>query len=91
MRATQDQQVIALFGGECITPSCRGRRSAPQFSKQTSRHVAVVVSALLIGFATAATAITVKRHRIATDEISQSIPANLMVAPGSAGHEAAVY
>jgi hypothetical protein len=91
MRATQNQQVIALFGGECITPSFRGRRSAPQFSKQTSRRVAVVVGALLIGFATAATAISVTRHRIATDEISQSMPANLMVAPGLAGYEAAIY
>ena len=91
MRATQDQQVIGLFGGECITPNCRGRRSAPQFSKQTSRRVAVVVGALLIGFATAATAITVKRHQIATDEFSQSIPANMMIAPGSAGFEAAIY
>ena len=91
MRATQNQQVIALFGGECITPSCRGRRSAPQFTMQTSRRVAVVVGALLIGFATAATAITVKHHRTTADEFNHSIPANMMVAPGSVGFEAAIY
>jgi hypothetical protein len=91
MRAIQNQQGIALFGGECISPSYRGRRSAPQFSKQTNRRVAIVVGALLIGFATAATAITVRTLRVAPDDFSHSLPANLMVAPGSVGFEAAVY
>ena len=91
MRGTQDQQIISLFGGECIAPSFRGRRSAPQVSKQTSRRVAVVVGALLIGFATAATAITVTRQQKATNAFSESMPANLMVAPRSVGYEAAIY
>jgi hypothetical protein len=91
MRATQDKQVISLFGGECIAPGFRGRRSAPQFRQQTSRHLAVVVGALLIGFATAATAITVRTHRIAADDFSHSVPANMMVAPQLAGFDAAVY
>jgi hypothetical protein len=46
---------------------------------------------LLIGFATAATAITVKHHRTTADEFNHSIPANMMVAPGSVGFEAAIY
>ena len=91
MRATQDRQVIALFGGECVSPNYRGRRSAPQLSKQTSRRVAVVFGALLIGFATAATAITIKRHSTATDGFTPSMPANLMIAPGAGGFEEAIY
>ena len=91
MRATQDQQVFSLFGGECIAPSYRGRRSAPQFGKQTNRRVAVVAGALLIGLATAATAITATRHQKATDTFSENTPANLMVAPRSLSYEAAIY
>jgi hypothetical protein len=91
MRATQNEQVVTLFGGDYVTQGFRGRRSAPQLSPQASRRLAVVVGALLLGFATAATAVTVRRHQVATDGFSQSTPANLMVAPGSSGFEAALY
>jgi hypothetical protein len=91
MRAIKNQQVITLFGGECISPSFRGRRRTPPITKQKGRRVAVLVGALLIGFASAATAITETRHPAMTDDFSQGSPANLMVAPRSLGFETAIY
>jgi hypothetical protein len=65
MRATREQE-ITLFGGERIAPGYRGRRSDSQISKQTGRRTAIVFGVLLIGFASAATAITV-RHSAMTE------------------------
>ena len=90
MRATQDQQVIALFGGERIAASYRGRRNSPQITKQVRGRIAVAFAAALIGFATAATAITV-RH---SNDVERSISAGANLiggVSGSAGFEAALY
>jgi hypothetical protein len=79
MRAT-DQQVIALFSGERIAPGCRGRRSGlqhKQVNKRTSRHLAIVFGALLIGCTSAATAFTV--HQSAVPARSIVAGANLSV------------
>jgi hypothetical protein len=89
MRAIHDPQVIALFGGECIPHGYRGRRSGSEISSKTSRRIALAFGALLIGFATAATAITAHRHTTSEPKISAG--ANLMVVPASSGFEAAIY
>jgi hypothetical protein len=91
MRATEDRQVIALFGGEQVANGYRGRRSAAQFSKRRTRRAALFFGALLIGFATAATAITVKRHGAGADGFSQGASANFLTLPGRVGFEDAVY
>jgi hypothetical protein len=80
MRATQEQE-ITLFGGECLAPGYRGRRSGSEISKQTGRRTAIAFCALLIGFASAATAITV-RHSAGPDR-NISAGANLSVPVGS--------
>jgi hypothetical protein len=90
MRATHDQQVIALFSGERIAPSYRGRRNRPQLTNKVGCRIAIAFAAALIGFATAATAITV-RHSNDTER-SSSAGANLMGGvSGSVGFEAALY
>jgi hypothetical protein len=89
MHAIHDPQVVALFGGECIPHSYRGRRSGSQIRSKTSRRIAVAFGALLIGFATAATAISIHRHVAPEPRISAG--ANLMVAPASHGFDAAIY
>lgn len=80
MRATQENE-ITLFGGECVAPGYRGRRSGSEISKQTGRRMAMVIGALLIGFASAATAITVRHSAVADRNISAG--ANLSVPVGS--------
>jgi hypothetical protein len=95
MRSTQDQQVIALFSGERIAPGCRGRRNSPQIAKKVSSRIAVAFAAALLGFATAATAITV-RYSTTQPEPSEfanaRAGANLSGAvSGSIGFEAALY
>jgi len=90
MRATNDQQVIALFGGERVAPSYRGRRNSSQMTKATGRRIAIALAAALIGFATTATAISV-RH---SDHTGRSISAGYNLTsgvPGAAGFEAALY
>ena len=90
MRATHDPQVIALFGGECAAPSYRGRRDRPQMTKATRRRLAIAFAAALVGFATAATAISV-RH---SDHTGRAVSAGYNLTggvPGSAGFEAALY
>jgi hypothetical protein len=72
---SQDHQTITLFGGECIPQGCKGRRSDPEISSKTNRRAAAIVCALLVGFTTAATAITMHRHTGAVDPIS--LPGNL--------------
>lgn len=74
MRATHDQQVVALFGGERIAPGCRGRRSGSNVNKRMSRQLAMVFGALLIGCASAATAYTVRQS--ATPERNIAAGAN---------------
>ena len=89
MRATHDQQ-ISLFGGECVAPGCRGRRNSPQITKKSSTRLAVVFAAAVIGFATAATAISLRHPAPAERSISAGY--NLMGGvPGSVGLEAALY
>jgi hypothetical protein len=61
MRATHDQPVTTLFGGERIAFGCRGRRSGSHLNKRMGRRLAVVFGALLIGCASAATAYTVRQ------------------------------
>jgi hypothetical protein len=80
MRAIHERE-ITLFGGECVAPGYRGRRSGTQISKQTGRRTAIVFGALLFGFASAATAITI-RHSAKT-ELNVSAGANLSVPFGS--------
>ena len=79
MRATQEHE-ITLFGGEHIASGYRGRHSGSEISKQTSRRMAVVFGGLLIGFASAATAITVRQsHSPVADRNNISAGANLSV------------
>lgn len=89
MHATHERD-ITLFGGECVAPGYRGRRHPPQIAKATRRRIAIAVAAALIGFATAATAISV-RH---SDHTGRSISAGYNLTsgvPGSVGFEAALY
>jgi len=80
MRATQDHE-ITLFGGECVAPGYRGRRSGSQIGRQSSRRMAIVFGVLLVGFASAATAITVRQANV--DERNISAGANLEPSSGS--------
>ena len=90
MRATDNHQVIALFGGERIAPGYRGRRHSPLITNKVSCRIAIAFAAALVGFATAATAITV-RHAQHTER-SMSAGANLAGGlSGSVGFEAALY
>ena len=89
MRAIHDQgETTSLFGGERIAPGCRGRCSS-NIGRKTSRSVALGFAALLISFASAATAITARRHVAPESRISGG--ANFWVAPALAGYEAAIY
>lgn len=89
MHANHEAQVIALFGGEYVPSGYRGRRSGSQINTRTSRRIAVAFGVLLIGCATAATAITARRHVAAEPRIRAGT--NLLVAPGIVGFEAALY
>ena len=80
MRAIHERE-ITLFGGECVAPGYRGRRSGSEISKQTGRRMAIVFGVLLIGFASAATAITLRHSVVADRNISAG--ANLSVPVGS--------
>jgi len=88
MHANHDQHVIALFGGERVAVGRRGRRSS-QMDRRTGHVLAVVLAVLLVGFTTAATAITARRH--AAIQAHTSAGANSMIAPAVAGFEAALY
>ena len=89
MRDSHDQRVITLFGGERIAPSYRGRRNSPQITNGVSRRIAIAFTAALIGFATAATAITVRHSNQSERFISAG--ANPGGVPGAVGFEAALY
>jgi hypothetical protein len=94
MRATHDQQVIALFGGERIAPGYRGRRNSVQIATRVSCRIAIAFAAALIGFATAATAITVRysAHPEPSELANARAGANLAGGvSGSVGFEAALY
>jgi hypothetical protein len=89
MRANQDQQVT-LFDGERIAPGYRGRRSELQIATWVFRtRIAIAFAVALIGFATAATAITV-RHSNDTER-SIRAGANMGGVPGAVVFEAALY
>ncbi len=80
MHANHERQV-RLFGGECINPGYRGRRTGTRISKQASRRrLAVIFGALLIGFATAATAFTAGHSGLTEPHVNAG--ANLNVLPG---------
>jgi hypothetical protein len=94
MRANEDQQVIALFNGERIAPGCRGRRNSPQIATRVRIRIAIAFAAALIGFATAATAITVRysAHPEPPELANVRAGANLSGSvSGSVGFEAALY
>jgi hypothetical protein len=80
MRSNQDQQ-IALFDGERIAPGYRGRRSNLRIATWVQDPVAIAFAVALIGFATAAAAITV-RHS-SQSERSISAGGNLGGVPGA--------
>jgi hypothetical protein len=80
MRATHEREAT-LLSGECVAPGYRGRRSGSQVSRQTGRRMAIVFGALLIGIASAATAVTV-RHSVVTEH-NVAAGANLSVPVGS--------
>jgi hypothetical protein len=75
MHATHEREVT-LFGGESVSPGYRGRRSGSQISKRTSRRTAIVFGALLIGFASAATAITVRHSSVTERSVSAGVNLN---------------
>jgi hypothetical protein len=79
MRATHEREIA--FGGECFALGCRGRRSGSQINLKIGRRIAILFGALLIGFASAATAITI-RHSAVTDR-NVSAGANVNVPAGS--------
>ena len=88
MRATHERE-ITLFGGECVGPGYRGRRGGSNLSRQTGRRMAVVFAVLLIGFAGAATAITVRQSAVPERNISAG--ANLSVPVGSLNLASALW
>ena len=81
MRATHERE-ISLFGGERVAPGYRGRRSGSQIDSQTGRWMAIALGTLLIGFASTATAITV-RHASMTE---RHITAGANLNPVAAQH-----
>jgi len=90
MPATHDQQIITLFDGEPIAPGYRGRRTM-HVNNQVSGRIAVVFAAALIGFTTAATAMTVKRQSALVERHIRA-GANLMTGIGrSVDLEDALY
>ena len=94
MRATHDQQVIALFSGERIAPGCRGRRNNLQIATRVGSRIAIAFAAALIGFATAATAITVRYSTQPEPSEFANARAGANLAggvSGSVGFEAALY
>jgi hypothetical protein len=88
MRAIHEREVT-LLGGECVTPGYRGRRSGSHIDRQTSLGTAIVFGVLLVGFASAATAITVRPTNV--DELNFSAGANLDPTMGSKHHAAALW
>ena len=90
MRANEDQQATALFDGERIAPGYRGRRSNLQIATWVFRtRIAIALAVALIGFATAATAITVRHSN--QSERSISAGGNPGVVPCAVGFETALY
>jgi hypothetical protein len=90
MRATQDEQVTALFNGERIAPGCRGRRDSPQITNKVGCRIAIAFAVVLVGFATAATAISLRNSKPAEHSINAG--ANLAGGvAGSGGVEPALY
>jgi hypothetical protein len=63
----------ALFGDRCVSHTPKGRRSGSRVSKQTGRPVALAMAIVLIGLASAATAVTVYRYSTAHE--AKSAPA----------------
>lgn len=89
MRAPQDQQVTTLFSGERIAPGYRGRRNSPQIDNKVGRRIALAFAAALLGFATAAAAISVRQSN---DIERYTAGANMTGGvAGSASFEAALY
>ena len=89
MRAAHDQQ-ITLFDGEPVAPGYRGRRTI-QITDKVGARIAIAFAAVLIGSATAATAVTVRHNSVQTER-SIGAGANLMGgAGGSVGFDAALY
>jgi hypothetical protein len=89
MRANEDQQVT-LFDGERIAPGHRGRRSNLRIATWVFRtRMAIAFAVALIGFATAAAAITVRHSNQSERFISAG--ANPGGVPGAVGFEAALY
>ena len=89
MRATHDPQVIALFAANVRLPAIAAAGSTGD-DQSHSRRLAIAFAAALVGFATAATAISV-RH---SDHTGRAVSAGYNLTggvPGSAGFEAALY
>jgi hypothetical protein len=90
MRATEDQRVITLFSGERIAPGCRGRNNSPQITTKVGCRIAIAFAAALIGFASAASAITLRNSPQPERSITAGANFTSGVA-GSVGFEAALY
>jgi hypothetical protein len=90
MQVTHDDWNPELFGDQYVADTPKGRRSARPVSKQTGRPVAIVVGILLIGLASAATALTVHRHS-AVHEANYSVGANSFGGPGRVGLAEVLY
>jgi len=84
-----DQNVISLFGGEHIHEGYRGRTNQ---TIRPSRWVIVTFLAVLLGFSTAATAITLRLKSVAAQtDVQSSLPANYGPRLLGYGFEDALY
>ena len=86
-----DQNVIGLFGGEHINEGYRGRTNR-LIRARPSRWVIASFFAVLFGFSTAATAITVRLKAVAAQtDVHSSLPANFGPRLLGYGFEEALY
>src|SRR5215204_1571475 len=90
MQVTQDHRNPDLLGGDRVPHTPKGRLSGSPFSKQAGRPIALAVGLLVIGLASAATAITIHRHSPAPRS-NFSVGANSFGGPGGAGLAEVLY
>ena len=85
--------VATMFNRENLSGRCLGRRSPPTIKKSTAHRTAIILGVLMLGIATGATAVAVKRHSHApqTGFVGQNLPANIMRDPNMGGFAEAFY
>jgi hypothetical protein len=87
-----DQNITSLFGGEHIPEGYRGRTTNRTIRARPRRWVIATFLAVLFGFSTAATAITLRLKSVAAQtDFHGSLPANFGPRSLGYGFEEALY